>query len=111
MSQTEGGSRQTPLSPATRRRLDGLFRGDDRNDAEFLLETECGANLPFCQDSDPVSLEPIRFAALKVSNGDIAKLLDAVQLAQIDWRDLLVTAGFGEDVLAHERWMPDDHAS
>ena len=32
------------------------------------------------------------------------KLYDAIALAQTDWRDLLVAAGFGDDVQAHKDW-------
>ncbi len=50
--------------------------------------------------------ERFRFAALRLSNGDLRKLEQAVELAKRDWRDLLMAAGFGEDVTAHERWRP-----
>ena len=48
-------------------------------------------------------LERVRFAVLKISNGDIGELREAVRHAQIDWRDVLVAAGFGER-LAHREW-------
>jgi hypothetical protein len=51
-------------------------------------------------------LERFRFAALKYSNGDLSRLERAVKLAQEDWRDLLVGAGFADDVEAHKRWEP-----
>jgi len=38
------------------------------------------------------------------SNGDIKKLKTAAKLAKTDWRDLLVNAGFAEDVNAHNIW-------
>jgi len=34
-------------------------------------------------------------------------LLEAIELAKADWRDLLMAAGFGEDVRAHEFWIPN----
>ncbi|MHC5063137.1 MAG: hypothetical protein ACYTG5_04080 [Planctomycetota bacterium] len=43
---------------------------------------------------------------MKLSGGDITKLLDALELASIDWRDALVAAGFGDDPMAHEQWWP-----
>jgi hypothetical protein len=88
-----------------------LFVGQAREQAAALLFSQCGNNLPFLEDSDPRGLERIRFAALKVSNGDLGKLEQAVQLAQQDWRDVLVAAGFGDDVRAHEAWFPGDHAA
>ncbi|HEX7898397.1 MAG TPA: hypothetical protein VF950_11600 [Planctomycetota bacterium] len=95
-----------PLSPETRRRLDVLFPGRDRDEAARLLEEECGNNLPSCGRSTSVSMERLRFAALKRSRGHLGKLKDAIQLAKIDWRDLLMAAGFGEDVDAHRTWEP-----
>ncbi|MDP3939643.1 MAG: hypothetical protein Q8R92_16120 [Deltaproteobacteria bacterium] len=37
---------------------------------------------------------------------NLAKLVDAIALAQTDWRDVLVGADFAEDPLAHESWWP-----
>jgi len=48
----------------------------------------------------------IRLAALRLGDGDLAKLGSAIDLAKVDWRDLLVAAGFADDVQAHHRWMP-----
>jgi hypothetical protein len=67
-----------------------------------MLVDECGANLPLMDD--PELLERIRVAAIKMSDGDMAKLRQAVDVAKVDWRDLLVAAGFGNDVHAHQRW-------
>ncbi|MBD3662909.1 hypothetical protein [Sulfitobacter aestuariivivens] len=45
-------------------------------------------------------------AALKVSGGTISGLEDAVAMYHLDFRDLLVSAGFGSDTKAHETWNP-----
>lgn len=95
-----------PLSPETRRRLERLFAPRRREEAERLLRDDCGNNLPFCGGLDSAGLERVRFAALKVSGGRLDKLAEAVRLAQIDWRDLLMNAGFGFDERAHESWEP-----
>lgn len=34
------------------------------------------------------------------------KLRGAVKLAREDWRDLLMSAGFGDDIHAHLEWVP-----
>jgi hypothetical protein len=94
------------LSDQTRRRLLAIFPVELRPAAEALLIQECGANLPFQESATPEELERIRFAALKLSGGTIGGLCDAIRLAQLDWRDLLVAADFAEDVRAHESWMP-----
>jgi hypothetical protein len=96
-----------PLSPETQRRLDMLFAEPDRQTVTHLLVTQCGDNLPLWHDKDPSGLERIRFAALKLSNGSLAELSRAVQIAQTDWRDVLVAAGFGHDPRAHLAWFPD----
>ena len=51
-------------------------------------------------------MERIRFSVLKLIEGKIDKLISAIELAQIDWRDLLMAAGFGYDTDAHNKWIP-----
>ncbi len=43
-------------------------------------------------------------AALKISCGSVEKLRLAVELYHLDFRDLLMSAGFGCDIRAHEKW-------
>jgi hypothetical protein len=93
------------LSPQTSRRLEMLFPPMTREEARRLLTHECGSNLPLSGNSTPQSLERIRFAALKVSDGQIEKLKKAIELAKADWRDLLVDAGFAHDTEAHKSWL------
>ena len=94
-----------PLSQETKWRLELLFDAEEAVVAADLLTNECGSNLPFCENCSPLELERIRFAALKCSVGHLDRLLEAIELAQQDWRDLLMAAGFGEDVKAHRRWL------
>jgi len=104
-------SSRTPLSPETQRRVDAFFMGAARDRATEQLATRCGANLPLWVETDPRGLERIRFAALKLSRGDLAELARAVAIAEVDWRDVLVAAGFGHDPRAHERWFPGEPSS
>ena len=99
------------LSQDTEKRIATLFPPGSRAEASELLVIECGNNLPFCDNHDEVQLERIRFAALKLSAGNIDKLRDGIKLAQTDWRDLLVAAGFASDINAHKRWIPQKSAS
>jgi len=94
------------LSDPTTARVRALFASDQQEAAIRILEEECGANLPFCESATPESAERIRFAALKLSGGDLAELRSIVDQAKIDWRDVLVWAGFGDDVEAHRGWWP-----
>ncbi len=92
------------LSETTEQLVKKLFPQDNWPLVIELLENDCGDNLPFSQNATPKSKERIRFAAVKVSEGQTSKLVDAVYLAQVDWRDLLVAAGFANDVNAHREW-------
>jgi hypothetical protein len=73
--------------------------------SKWLLH-ECGNNLPFQETSDPITLERFRFAALRLSGGDLDALRKAIDIAKQDWRDLLMAAGFGHDPAAHRTWDP-----
>lgn len=93
----------TLLSPLTMRLVQKIFP-NNIGGVKRLLEEQCGQNLPFCADGTPESLQRLRFAALKVSAGKTVTLNEAVELAKIDWRDLLVWADFANDLEAHEKW-------
>ena len=96
-----------PLSPNTRLRIEALFRQDQRDAAQTLLESECADNLPFCERSDMFALERLRFAVLKLAGGNLERLQREIEHAKMDWRDTLIAAGFGQDVKAHEGWWPE----
>jgi hypothetical protein len=94
------------LSAETLRRIDALFEQAQRDAVTRLLQDECGNNLPLLEHFDEGQLERVRFAALKLSDGNLEKLHDAVRLAKEDWRDLLVSAEFADDINAHRQWFP-----
>ena len=95
------------LTSDTRARLLAIFPEHDVAEAERLLAEDCGDTLPLIgAPATPAALERIRFAALRVSGGDLRRLREAVKLAQTDWRDLLVGAEFAEDVHGHQAWKP-----
>ena len=85
--------------------VDRLFSSSDCKEVRQLLETECAENIPFCENSDKFDMERIRISVLKLSDGKMDKLIEAIVLAQTDWRDLFMGAGFGEDIYAHEKWF------
>jgi hypothetical protein len=95
------------LSSETEKRISLLFPPDERDLVRMVLFEECGNNLPGLQGLDEVKLERFRFAALKLSQGRLDKLDQAIALANADWRDLLMAAGFGADPMAHLAWCPD----
>ena len=95
------------LSPRTKELIEILFRPQDVAEASQWLVDECGNNLPLCVKLDEYGMERIRFAALRLSQGNIRRLLRAIDKARMDWRDLLVAAEFGYYVHAHEAWAND----
>ena len=86
-------------------RLEQLFAPDDRAEAETLLERECGAGQLFIDAKDRETILRVRCAVLKLSAGSLPALREAVRVAREDWRDSLVSAGFGHRVLAHREWF------
>ena len=95
-----------PLSSETRKRVERLFPVEDWPQVTRALEERCGDNLPLLEGRDAIALERFRFAALKVSQGTMDGLGRAIDLANLDWRDLLVAAGFAHDSREHEGWFP-----
>ena len=92
------------VSPRTKQLVEKIFGPKRVDEAVQWLEDECGNNLPSCDKADEYEMERIRFAVLKLSKGDIRKLLAAIDEARTDWRDLFMAADFGYDVNAHETW-------
>ena len=95
------------LSPQTKHLVEKLFSPRQIAEATQWLEDECGNNLPACKTHDEFQMERIRFAALKLSQGDVLKLLAAIDEARMDWRDLFMAADFGHDVNAHITWAKE----
>jgi hypothetical protein len=95
-----------PLTQATEERIYLLFQAADRDKVRTILAEQLEVVF-----RDPCStaegLERIRFAALKLSEGSLDKLKQAVRVANADWRDLLVASGFADDPDAHKSWLRD----
>jgi hypothetical protein len=91
-----------PLSPETEKRIELLFPVEEQERVRVILVDECGHNIPGWKMAN---VERVRFAALKLSEGKIHKLCGAVDLAKIDFRDVLMAAGFGE-IDSYKLWMP-----
>ena len=92
----------------TEQLINRYFTADEKKLVISLLIDECGHNmatLPTGNSKDIAAfLERIRFAALKLSDGDLTNFERAIELANTDWRDLLVSAGFANDINAHDVW-------
>jgi hypothetical protein len=93
-----------PLSGHTLARVERLFTRADRDKAKELLLS--WSDQRFCDK--PSEAERVRIAALKVSAGDLQKLAEAMEMANSDYRDLLVTAGFASHHEKHQWWWPEN---
>jgi hypothetical protein len=95
------GLASVPLTNATEERLNILFRGADRARAKSILSW-----LPSFLPKDPVALERVRFALLRLSNGHVSELEEWMDELRADPRSVLIEAGFWHDGHAHETWFP-----
>ncbi len=81
------------ITPQVRERLDREFpAAEDRAAARLLIE-RIPAELAVWREVSEG--DRVEVAALSVAAGDLGKLGEAVELALLDWRDLLVAAGYG----------------
>jgi hypothetical protein len=98
----------TPLTPAVVEKIEALFPPEHREAAGQLLAERCGADLPMSDHMgpDPSGFDRVRFAVLKLSRGELRRLEGAIEGAHYDWRDILMEAGFGQDIHAHLKWRP-----
>ncbi|WP_299070792.1 hypothetical protein [Accumulibacter sp.] len=82
-----------PLTPNIAKAVARLYPQADVKEVVRLLTEQCADSLPNCQDSDEYGLEDLRFAVLKLSGGNLAKLREVVRMANEDWRDVIWEAG------------------
>lgn len=92
------------LTKETIQLINKIFPESNRAEVIELLKYDCSDNLPLFKGATSERLERVRFAAIKMSEGQMDKLYYAVNLAQVDWRDLLMLTGCGNDVNLHEIW-------
>lgn len=92
---TRENHKMTSLSDATLLRVERLFLPSERAGVCKVLQDACG-------DS-----ERLQFAVLKLSEGRWADLQRWAVDVRIDYRDVLMAAGFGYDVNAHWQWLPE----
>jgi len=91
------------LSPKVEVRLFLLFPPDQQEQARTTLMNECGTDIPGWKNA---VLERFRCAALKLSDGTLGKSQGAVNLARVDFGDVLMAFGFGE-VDTYAAWRPE----
>jgi len=92
------------LTDMTQKLVDLIFTKSEKQLITDILLNECGSNLPLCESWNYKQFERIRFAVIKLSEGQIDKFQYAVKLANMDWRDLLVVVGFAVDINSSNEW-------
>jgi hypothetical protein len=93
------------LSVGTKERIAALFPEVEQPLVTRLLENCLADQVEFWKMlQNAEGLERIHFAVLKLSDGTLVKLQDAIRLAETDWRDVLVASGFANDPVAHRSW-------
>lgn len=92
------------LSARTEELIQQLFPSGDRAHIRTELHEKCNREALGCTEWTEKEMERIWFAILKAASGDTRRFEAAVALARTDWRDVLVEAGFGTDLDAHEMW-------
>ena len=93
-----------PLSENVESRLKLVFSGKELTQAQGMLEADCARNIAGWKMA---GLDRLRLALVKLSGGSLSRLAEAIELAQTDFRDALVAAGFADDPRAHENWWPE----
>lgn len=92
------------MSASTEQLVAAMFAPEARGAAEALLRSRCtGSEFGIPSGHDEL-LVRLQYAAIKCSDGDVDALRRAIELAEVDWRDLLVAAEFDLDQNAHIRW-------
>lgn len=93
------------ITQRTMKIIASLFGDKEQRLVKLELESKCSTNVPGCSDWSNSQLERIWFAVLKLSDGELSKLRSSIELANTDFRDLLMAAGFGHDLEAHNKWF------
>lgn len=84
------------LSPETLTRIDILFSPEEKEEVCRLLIRHITSG-----NED----ERLQFAALKYSKGNMQRLHKAIEITNLDFRDMLLISGFWNPN-THKRWMP-----
>lgn len=88
--------------------ISGRFSIEDQR--EIISGMEAYSKLlteTYKADATPDFLERISCAILKCSGSKVEKFRKAMFIAEQDWRDLLVAAGFANSTTIHLEWLKD----
>jgi hypothetical protein len=95
------------LGPLTRKLIEHCCPSLLQPTVTSLLLERCSVSLQGVGTSSEwiELIDRVQLAAIRGSRWDIAEIEKNVALANLDWRDLLMSSGFGEDLAAHKRWQ------
>lgn len=69
------------------------------------IRGDCGTEALGFPGATPEQMERVHFAVIRLGAADEAALTRAIELARIDYRDLLMNADFGFSLVAHDEWF------
>jgi hypothetical protein len=97
------------LGPLTQELVQTLCPPPHQPPVQKLLSERCSLTLPGVGTTPEWLglIDRVQLATLRASHWDLATIEKAVNLANTDWRDVLVDAGFGHSVTAHIHWQRD----
>jgi hypothetical protein len=98
-----------PIEDSTSLRIDAMFQEDDRHLVREMIVESINWRMPGWRHSTLLDIERIRFAVLKLADGDVNKLGEVIELAKLDFRDVLLAANFPTPH-SHQKWMPKPKA-
>jgi hypothetical protein len=87
-----GEPNRAGLTPAVLAEISRQFPPQQHQLVADLLDQSCGRALPLMREATAQRLEFVQLAVLQLSDGKLARLRDMIELAQIDWRDVVTAA-------------------
>jgi hypothetical protein len=87
-----GEPKPVGLTPAVVGEISRQFPASARKQVEEMVDRSCGRTLPFQREATAQELEHIRLCVVRLSRGDHKKLREWIDLANVDWRDVLLAA-------------------
>jgi len=93
------------LVSAKTKKIVALHFPDDSEWVITKLQNYCDYLSEFFSDeATPENYERMCMAILKIGKTSKEKLIQAIELGETDYRDLLVSAGFGNSITIHNDW-------
>ncbi|GLX80546.1 hypothetical protein tinsulaeT_38860 [Thalassotalea insulae] len=92
------------LTKTTTKVIHHLYKSREAMEIADMLDLDCNSMSLGCNGWSLEQLERIHLAILKSSYSKNQDIEITIKQAKKDWRDVLVSAGFAEDLEAHKLW-------